>query len=216
MTALEASHLLDDVEAFCQDIRPVEELCYVEYRFNDQVLPLARKYNLLGMPLPVEYGGRGADTVTYARALARIGREGTGVRTFFSGHTSIGEYPILTWGSDDLKHRYLPAACRGEKVLAFGLTEPDAGSNPLEMQSTYERRGDKFVLSGVKYLISNGGIADAIVTFAYNNGQPRRVSAFVVDTESKGFTSEDLLAKMGMPTSNTAMFEMAEVEVPAA
>ena len=96
MTPSDQNKLLDDVEAFCQEVRPAEELCYVEYRFNDQVLPLARKYGLLGMPVPTRYGGRGADTVTYARALARIGREGTGVRTFFSGHTSIGEYPILT------------------------------------------------------------------------------------------------------------------------
>jgi alkylation response protein AidB-like acyl-CoA dehydrogenase len=158
--------LLADVEAFCQEIRPIEELCYVEHRYNDQVIPLARKHNILGIPVPKEYGGRGADTVTYARALARIGREGTGVRTFFSGHTSIGEYPIMTWGNDDQKRRYLPAACRGEKVLAFGLTEPEAGSNPLEMQTTYERRGDHYVLNGVKYLISNGGIADTVVGFA--------------------------------------------------
>ena len=61
----------------------------------------------------------------------------------------------------------MPAAARGEKILAFGLTEPEAGSNPLEMQTTYERRGDRFVLNGVKYLISNGGIADAVVAFAY-------------------------------------------------
>src|SRR5260221_8160655 len=120
------------------------------------------------MIVPAALGGRGADSVTYALAWARIGREGTGVRTFFSGHTSIGEYPILAWGSDELKNRYLPAACRGDAILAFGLTEPEAGSNPLEMQSTYERRGDKFVLNGVKYLISNGGIANAVVGFAYS------------------------------------------------
>ena len=65
------------------------------------------------------------------------GESETSVRPFFSGHTSIGEYPILTWGSDDLKQRYLPAAARGDKVLAFGLTEPEAGSNPLEMQSEF-------------------------------------------------------------------------------
>jgi alkylation response protein AidB-like acyl-CoA dehydrogenase len=216
MTEAEARKLLDDVEAFCQEIRPIEELCYVEHRFNDQLQPLAKKRDILGMIVPKEYGGRGADTVTYVRALARINREGTGVRTFFSGHTSIGEYPILTWGSEDLKKRYLPAACRGDKILAFGLTEPDAGSNPLEMQSTYERRGDKFVLNGVKYLISNGGIADAIVAFAYSTSGPRRVSAFVIDTKSPGFAAENLLAKMGMPTSNTAMFEMSNLEVPVA
>src|SRR4051794_24631657 len=127
MTESEARRLLDDVEAFCQEIRPVEELCYAEHRPNDQVVPLAKKYDLLGMIVPAEYGGRGADTVTYVQALARINREGTGVRTFFSGHTSIGEYPILTWGGEALKRRYLPAACRGECVLAFGLTEPEAG-----------------------------------------------------------------------------------------
>src|SRR5947209_2260871 len=191
MTPSDSKKLLADVEAFCQDIRPVEELCYVEHRFNDQVIPLARKYNLLGMPVPVAYGGRGADTVTYARALARIGREGTGVRTFFSGHTSIGEYPIMTWGSEDLKRRYLPAAVRGEKVLAFGLTEPEAGSNPLEMQSTYERRGDHFVLNGVKYLISNAGIATTVVVFAYPKGGNGRISAFIADADGPGFVRED-------------------------
>src|SRR5262249_5312084 len=124
-----------------------------------------------------------------------------------------------TWGDEDQKRRYLPAAARGEKILAFGLTEPDAGSNPLEMTSTYEKRGDRFLLSGVKYLISNGGIADAVVTFAYPRGNDGgkakggRVSAFIVD-RGPGFVSEDLVAKMGMPTSNTAMFEMNNVEVP--
>jgi alkylation response protein AidB-like acyl-CoA dehydrogenase len=215
MTEFEARRLLDDVEAFCEEIRPIEELCYTEHRPNDQIVPLARRYNILGMIVPQEYGGRGADTVTYARALARINREGTGVRTFFSGHTSIGQYPILTWGSETLKRRYLPSSCQGETILAFGLTEPDAGSNPLEMTSTYERRGDHFVLNGVKYLISNGGIADAVVCFAYNAHPPRRVSAFVVNTHAAGFVKEDLLAKMGMPTANTAMFEMKNVEVPA-
>jgi alkylation response protein AidB-like acyl-CoA dehydrogenase len=218
MTPSDQERLLADVEAFCQEIRPAEELCYVEHRFNDQVLPLARKHDLLAMPVPPAYGGRGADAVTYARALVRIGREGTGVRTFFSGHTSIGEYPIMTWGNEDQKKRYLPAAALGEKVLAFGLTEPEAGSNPLEMQTTYERRGDRFVLNGVKYLISNGGIADAVVCFGYpkttKSGESRRVSAFIVD-RGPGFVSEDLTAKLGMPSANTAMFALENCAVPA-
>jgi alkylation response protein AidB-like acyl-CoA dehydrogenase len=213
MTGAEQKQLLDDVEAFCQEIRPIEELCYVEHRFNDQVLPLARKYRILGMPIPPALGGRGASTVAYALALVRIGREGTGVRTFFSGHTSIGEYPILTYGSEALKARYLPAASCGDKILAFGLTEPDAGSNPLEMQTKYEKRGDHYVLNGVKYLISNGGIADAVIVFAYPKTGTQRISAFVVD-RGPGFLSEDLTAKMGMPTSNTAMFELRDCRVP--
>ncbi len=216
MAKQECERLLADVEAFCQEIRPIEELCYVEHRFNDQVLPLGRKYGLLGMSLPEAYGGRPVDAITYLKALARIGREGTAVRTFFSGHISIGAYPIAAWGNEDQKKRYLTAAAKGEKTFAFGLTEPEAGSNPLEMQSTYEKQGDHFVLNGVKYLISNGGIADVIITFAYPKGGKGRVSAFILETNVPGFAHEDLTAKMGMPTSNTAMFEMTDCKVPAA
>lgn len=217
----DAAKLAADTEAFCQELRPIEELCYAERRFNDQLIPLAKKYDLLGINVRPEYGGRGADNVSYFKALARIGREGTGVRTFFSGHLSIGAYPIQSWGSDALKRKYLPAAVRGEKVLAFGLTEPDAGSNPRELTSTYERKGDHFVLNGVKYLISNGGIAHAVIGFAYPaglaEGDPkRRMTAFVVDTKTEGFSVESFApnAKMGMPTSNTAMFQMENVRVP--
>lgn len=211
--------LAADTEAFCREVRPAEELAYAERTFNDQVVPLAKKHNLLGMNISPEYGGRGADAVSYFQALARIGREGTTVRTFFSGHLSIGAYPIQTWGSDALKRKYLPAAACGEKILAFGLTEPDAGSNPREMTTTFEKKGDHYLLNGVKYLISNGGIADAVVAFGYPAGQvgEGRISAFVVDTSAEGFEAESFApnAKMGMPTSNTAMFEMRDVIVPA-
>lgn len=209
----EQTQLLHDVNAFCEEIRPHEELCYLEHKFNDQLLPLAKKYNILGMPVPKALGGRGATAVAYLRALARIGREGTGVRTFFSGQTSIGQAPILAWGNDDQKKRYLPASCRGEKILAFGLTEPEAGSNPLEMTSTYTREGNHYLLNGVKYLISNGGIADAIVTFAYPK-EGGKISAFIIDTKQEGFQAEDLVAKCGMFASNTAMFEMSNLKVP--
>src|SRR4029077_4776147 len=95
----------------------------------------------------------------------------------------------------DQHARYLPASCQGEKILAFGLTEPDAGSNPLELTTTYRPSGSKFLLNGVKYLISNGGIADAVVVFAYpedRTGAERRMSAFIVDTEGTTFEAEDL------------------------
>lgn len=215
MDRAEHDRLMADVEAFCQEARPSEELCYAEHQFNDQAIPLARKYNLLGIPIPVEFGGRGADVLTYVRALIRIGREGTGLRTLFSGHTSIGELPIWYWGNAEQKRRYIPRTARGELICAFGLTEPDAGSNPLELQMTYERRGDHYLLNGVKYLISNGGIADVIVTFAYPKTGPRRMSAFIVETHGSGIAKENLHAKIGMPTANTAMFELSDYAVPA-
>lgn len=219
MNPADATTLLEDVEAFCQALRPIEELCYVEHRYNDQLITLANKHNVLGMTAPKELGGRGANTVTYAKALARIGREGTGVRTFFSGHTSIGQAPILAFGNADQKQRFIPPACRGDKILAFGLTEPEAGSNPKELQSTYEKHGDTFLLNGVKYLISNGGIAHAIVVFAYpkqSSDDKNRMSAFILATNVNGFRAENLTAKCGMPTANTAMFEMDQCPVPAA
>ena len=206
--------LLNDVEAFCTELRPTEEICYVDHTFNDQLVPLCKKYRLLGIPVKEEYGGRGADSLTYTQALERIGMEGTGVRTFFSGHTSIGQTPIQMWGSDSQKERYLPPSTKGEKILAFGLTEPDAGSNPLEMKMTYELRNNQYVLNGVKYLISNAGIAHTVIAFAYPKTGVKRISAFIIDTDKEGFLKQDLTTKLGMPTSNTALFELQDYPVP--
>lgn len=207
--------LLADVAAYCEEIRPAEELCYLEHRFNEQAIALAKKYNLFGMAIEEQYGGRGADVATYAQALARIGREGSGLRTLFSAHSSIGQYPVSRFGTADQKQRYLPASARGDAIMAFGLTEPDAGSNPLEMKSTYRQSGGQYLLNGVKYLISNGGIAAAIVVFAYPEAGAGRMSAFILDTDVSGLEREDLTAKLGLPTSNTAMFQMTDCPVPA-
>jgi len=209
--------ILADVDSYCEELRPSEELCYLEHQPNDCILQLAKKYNLLGIPLPMKYGGRGANSLTYARALSRIGREGTGVRTFFSGHTSIGQYPILRYGNEPQQSHYLPKSTAGDIVLAFGLTEPDAGSNPLELTSTYRRDGDRFLLNGVKYLISNGGVADVVIVFAYTQdaeGDRRRMSAFIVETAGDTLEQEDLPSKMGMFTANIGMFEMTDHPVP--
>jgi alkylation response protein AidB-like acyl-CoA dehydrogenase len=206
--------LQQDVEAFCQQVRPVEELCYLEHRFNQEAIELAKKYNLLGMPIDVQWGGRGADLPTYLKALARIGQEGSGLRTLFSGHTSIGQYPITRFGSADQQREYLQPSARGEKIMAFGLTEPEAGSNPLELQSSYRQEGDHYLLNGIKYLISNGGIADTVIFFAYPAEGPRRMSAFIVDTDGPGIEREDMTAKLGLPTCNTAMFELTDYRVP--
>jgi alkylation response protein AidB-like acyl-CoA dehydrogenase len=219
MTQEDARGLLDDVEAYCTRLRPAEELCYLEHRTNEAIVALAKEHNLLGMTVPREFGGRGADAPTYTRALARINREGTGVRTFFSGHTSIGQYPIARFGTPDQKSRYLPPSCDGRCTLAFGLTEPEAGSNPLEGQATYRREGGRYLLNGVKYLISNGTIADAVIVFAFpegKEGRDRRMSAFIVETEGQTFEAEQLHAKPGMFTSDTGMFQMTDHPVPEA
>jgi alkylation response protein AidB-like acyl-CoA dehydrogenase len=216
MHQVERERLLNDVDAFCRALRPHEDRCYLERRFNDRLVPLAREHDLLGITVPTSHGGRGADAVTACRALARIGREGTGVRTFFSGHSSIGQGPILAWGTEEQKRAFLPASARGDLLCAFGLTEPEAGSNPREMRMTYRRRGDEFVLDGEKYLISNGGIADLVVTFAYPEGGSGRISAFLVETHGPGLTRESIGPKVGNPTADTARIALEGYAIPAA
>lgn len=210
----EVDSLMADVTAFCEEVRPIEELCYLEHRFNSEAIDLGKKHNLMGIPVAKEYGGRGADMRAYMKSIVMIGREGAGLRTLFSAHTSIGQKPVMGWGNHEQKKKYLTSSARGERIMAFGLTEPDAGSNPLEMTTKYRREGNHYVLNGVKYLISNGGIADTVAVFAYpENG--KRMSAFIVDTDGEGFEKEDLTAKLGLPTSNTAMFELIDYKVPA-
>lgn len=209
--------LMADVEAYCNELRPIEELCYVERKPNPAIADLAKKHNILGIPLPAKYGGRAADSLTYARCLARINREGTGPRTFFSGQTSIGQYPIWRWGNDAQKDKYLTASCKGDCTLAFGLTEPDAGSNPLEGTTTFRKEGNRYLLNGVKYLISNGSIAHAVIVFAFDKElgvEGRRMSAFIVDTKGDTFEKEALHSKPGMYTADTAMFQMTDHPVP--
>jgi alkylation response protein AidB-like acyl-CoA dehydrogenase len=207
------ARLIADVEAYCEELRPIEEIKYLEREFNPAIASLAKKHGICGIPVPKKYGGRGCDSLTYARMLARINREGSGPRTFFSGQSSIGQYPILKYGTEDQKQRYLPKSAAGDLILAFGLTEPDAGSNPLEGTTTYRREGDKIVMNGVKYLISNGSIADAVIVFAFPEGatgEDRRMSAIIVDTAGSTFEKEQLHSKPGMYTCDTAMFSMNE------
>ena len=111
MSTSENEALLADVEAYCQEVRPLEELCYLEHRFNAEAIELAKKYRLFGMFTAKEYGGRGCDLATYVKSLVRIGREGTGLRTLFSGHISIGQMPIIEWGNAEQKQR-VPARRR--------------------------------------------------------------------------------------------------------
>ncbi len=203
-------HIIDDVDGFCKELRPIEDLCYLERRYNDQLVPLARKYRLLGIHVPRELDGRGADEYTYVRSLVRIGMEGSGIRSFFSAHSSLAQSTLLRYGNDKQYEDYLKPSVRGEKILAFALTEPDAGSNPLDMRTTARLDGDHYILNGTKYLITNATIADAIIAFAKTDSS--RISAFVIDID-ESVEAEELTAKMGTPTTDTGMFELSNYRV---
>jgi alkylation response protein AidB-like acyl-CoA dehydrogenase len=119
---------------------------------------------------------------------------------------------LVRCGTDVQKEKYLRPSTRGEIIFAFALTEPDAGSNPQEMKATFKKDDDSYLLNGTKYLITNAGIADAAIVFAKSGDGV--MSAFIVDMETPGIEKEDLVSKMGTPTTNTGMFELAGCRVP--
>lgn len=209
---VDTERILKDVNDFCEKLRPIEDVCYLEHKFNDQTIQLAKDFNILGLPVPQEFNGRGADNFGYIKALERIGMEGSGIRTIFSVHTSLAQKTLMKFGTDEQKERYLKPSAKGEIIFAFALTEPDAGSNPLELRTNFKKDNDSYILNGTKYLISNANIADAIIVFAKSTSNV--MSAFMIDTDKEGIEREELVSKMGTPTTNTGMFELMDYRVP--
>lgn len=210
----ESESILKDVNDFCEKLRPIVDICYLEHKFNDQLISLAKEFNILGLPVPREFDGRGADIFTYIKAFERIGMEGTGIRTVFSAHSSLVQKTLMRFGTDEQKERYLKPSAKGEIIFAFALTEPDAGSNPLELKMNFKKDQDSFILNGTKYLISNGTIADAIIVFAKSTIDDK-MSAFIIDMDREGIEKEELVSKMGTPTIDTGMFELKDYKVTA-
>jgi len=207
--------LLEIVDRACRQVRPSEDLCYLQHRQNKEVGKVFGDAHLLGLPISRQYGdGQGTDMVTYALALERIGREGTGVRTFFSGHTSLGMLTVQKWGDAAQRERYLTPGTKGQKVFAFGLTEPGAGSDPASLVTNFEEKDGKLAINGEKMWISNGSIADAVIIFAYPKGRKEGMCAFIVDKESSGFSAKPIENKMGLYSSDTGTVYLDNCQVP--
>lgn len=210
----EQEMFLEIVDKACKETRNAEDHCYLHRQYNDKILPIFKKAGLLAMPIEEKYGGGGMDLLTYVLALERIGEEGCSVRTFFSGHISIGQLVIQEFGNEEQKKRYLPKTTAGEMIMAFGLTESSAGSDPSSLKTTFTKKGDKYLLNGSKAWISNGTIAGLITIFA-KDPKSNKISAFLVDTKSKGFSSKREENKMGLHSCDTAQLFLDNVEVPS-
>ena len=207
--------ILERVDEACKELFMAEFENYIARKYNEETPKVLKKFGLMGLPISPDYGGAGADPVTWALALERFGQLGLGVVTFVDVHCLLASLAIQQWGSDYLKHDYLVPAARGEKILAYGLTEPEAGSEPTSLNTNYEEAGGGYVLNGTKYLISNGSIADALIIFAYPKGKKEGMSAFVVDSKAEGFSvAMHLDEKIGLFTSDTAMLELNRCKVP--
>ncbi len=203
---------LEQVDQACKSIREHETRCYLEEKSNDMTVPTFGKIGMLGCPISKKYGGLGYDILTYAFALERIGREGNSLRTFFSAHVSIGQMVLQNWADEEQKRKYLPDATSGKSIMAFALTEPDAGSDPGSMTTKFEEKGDSFILNGKKHWVGNGTMAKVMTTYA--RGPDDRISAFIVDTDSKGFHAEEMKNKMGLLSIKNAEIRFENCMIP--
>ncbi len=208
----EQKSLLEQIDRACNSIRDYEAECYLNEKVNDRIVPIFGPTGMLGLPISTRYNGKGVDALTFALALARVGEEGSAVRTFFSCHVSIGQLVLQNWGSEEQKRRYLPLTTAGKNIMAFALTEPPAGSDPASMATKFEDRGDHYVLRGKKHWIGNATLADVITTYARSDDG--RVSAFIVDTGSKGFRASRIQHKMGLLSLDNGEITFDDCTVP--
>ncbi|MBF6613287.1 MAG: acyl-CoA dehydrogenase family protein [Chloroflexi bacterium] len=171
-----------------------------------------------GMLVPEEYGGVGADTLSYILMLAELNRVVPALGTVISVHNSLACGALLYFGSDEQKARYLPLLASGQWLGAYALSEAHAGSNPAAMRATAERRGDTYVVNGTKTWITSGASAELIILFAvtgHSDKPSRNISAFAVTKETSGMHSGKPEEKMGIRASETTQLIFEDAQVPA-
>jgi len=183
---------------------------------HDSIKKMA-ELGLLSMTIPEKYGGAGFDFTSLAIAIEEISRACGSTGVICAVHNSLAAWPIVNWGTDAQKEKYLPRMATGELLGAFGLTEPNAGSDPAAMETTAVLKGDKYILNGSKRFITNGGVAGLFIVFARTDpaAGTRGITGFIVERNAKGFTlgkHENLLGLRG--TANCElMFDDCEVPV---
>jgi butyryl-CoA dehydrogenase len=192
-------------------LRPNARRWDVEHQFPGDAVKQLGEMGLLGVAIPAEWGGAGMDNVSYALAMEEISRGCAGTGVIMSVNNSLYCDPVLKFGTDEQKKRFLAPFARGEKLGAFALTEPMSGSDAAEMRTLAEKRGSEYVLSGSKNFITNGPQADVMLVFAMTDRAKRHkgISAFLVPTDAVGFTRGKPDDKVGIRASGscTVFFE---------
>jgi alkylation response protein AidB-like acyl-CoA dehydrogenase len=187
-----------------------------EERFPAEALEGLRSLGLLGLTLPEEYDGGGADPLSYCLVIEELGRGDANVRSILSVHLGLVGGTIARWGTEEQKARWLPRMASGEVLGCFGLTEPEAGSDPASLQGTAVREGDGYRINARKIFITNGTIAGVALVMARTGGPGAKgVSAFLVPTDTPGFTAHKIKGKLGLRSCDTAELVLDDVVVPA-
>ncbi len=198
------------------EIKPIAFTLDQKNEFPHDAVKKMAKNGWLGIPYPKEYGGLGLDAMSYAIAVEELARVDGGAGVILSAHVSLGAYPIAAFGTEEQKKKYLVPLAKGEKLGAFGLTEPNAGSDAGGTETTAVLQGDHYILNGGKIFITNAPIADTYVVFALTtpNIGTRGISAFIVEKGWEGFEFGDHYDKMGIRSSSTAELIFNDVKVP--
>jgi alkylation response protein AidB-like acyl-CoA dehydrogenase len=186
--------------------------------FPEDIRQLLASYDVLALPFPTEYGGVGADLLTQCIAIEQIARACVTSSLILSVQ-GLGSLPILLAGTDEQKRRLVPDLASGAKLVAFGLTEPEAGSDAGAVRTRAVRDGDDYVIDGGKRFITNGSVADIVTVFAVTDPEARtsrRLSAFAVEVPRQGFSVVRLEHKLGIRGSPTAELSFERMRVPAA
>lgn len=186
-------------------------------QFDPNIYKRLADLGLMGVCIPEEYGGAGMDYNSLAIVCEELERGDTAFRTAVSVHTGLNSMTLLQWGDEEQKQKYLTPQAKGEKIGAFGLTEPGAGSDVASLQSTAIKDGDYYILNGQKTWISLCDVADHFLVFAYTDKSKKHhgISAFIVERTWDGFSSKAIKGKHGIRSGNTGELFFDNVKVPA-
>jgi len=197
-----------------QRIAPVAEELDREHRFPYEIVAELAELGLMGIPIPEEYGGGGGDTLSYTLAIEELTRIDSSVAITVAAHTSLGTMPIFLFGNEEQKREWLPQLASGEKLAAFGLTEPDAGSDAGATRTTAEPRDGKWVVNGSKIFITNAGTdISACVTITAKTGD-EEISNLIVPNGTEGYEISAPMRKMGWNAADTRELSFRDCEVP--
>ena len=198
------------------EVKPLAQELDEQERFPTETVEKMAAYGFLGIPVPKEWGGQGADTLAYAICVEELSRVCATTGVIVSAHTSLCADPIRKYGTQEQKEKYLVPLAAGRSLGAFGLTEPGAGTDAAGQQTKAVLRGDHYILNGTKIFITNGGVADTYVIFAMTDKSKgtKGISAFIVEKDFEGFSIGKKELKMGIRGSSTTELVFENCKVP--
>ncbi|KAB7513465.1 acyl-CoA dehydrogenase [Halosegnis rubeus] len=208
----------DTVRDFCEaEIEPIAQEIEDEHRFPREIFDQLADLDLMGVPVPEEYGGAGGDYLMYAAVAEELGRVSGAIGLSYVAHTSLGLMPIVKFGTETQKERWAKPLARGEGMGAWALTEPSSGSDASDMDTMAEKDGDEYVINGTKQFITNANVANSVLVKAVTDPDAGYggISTFIVDPEEDdGFEVVEVWDKMGLNASPTCELKFDDLRVP--